>query len=253
MFLGAKKRILSDALLYSSIISFGAGVLTALVRFILGRVPSLASDMLNDMVWNVQSVISVVQIILTFIVFIFYWKRLKHFIETVPAEDRRQMGILQEEFFGKDIPALTAEDVNKLLEIWGVILVGSEIVYQVTSSLYREFIEQLSVFSLTGPEGYGIYLNIYTKTHGFKYLGMMIAIILGIIITGIFLNDRYLKVSGAVLSVLFLLVFAVINRFTFTIFGRNVGIVWTSVLFHAVDMAGLILLAVYLRRRYRGV
>lgn len=253
MFLGAKKRILSDALLYSSIISFAAGILTALVRLVVGRVPSLSSDMLNDMVWNLQSGISVVQIVLTFLIFIFHWRLLRHYIETVPAEERRQMGLLQEEFLGRDIPSLTAEDVNKLLEIWGVILVGSEIVYQVTSSLYREFIEQISVFSLSGPAGYGIYLNIYTKTHGFKYLGMMIAIILGIMITGIFLNDRYLKGCGIVLSALFLLLFAVINRFTFTIFGRNVGIVWTSVLFHAVDMAGLILLAIYLRRRYRGV
>ena len=253
MFLGAKKRILSDALLYSSIISFVAGVLSALVRIVLGRVPSLASDMLNDVVWNVQSGISFVQIVLTFLVFVFFWRLLRHYIETVPAEERRQMGLLQEEFLGKDIPSLSAEDVNKLLEIWGVILVGSEIVYQVTSSLYREFIRQISVFSLSGPEGFGIYLNIYTKTHGFKYLGMMVAIVLGITITGIFLNDRYLKGCGVVLSTLFLLLFAVINRFTFTIFGRNVGIVWTSVLFHAVDMAGLILLAVYLRRRYRGV
>ena len=117
MFLGAKKRILSDALLYSSIISFVAGVLSALVRIVLGRVPSLASDMLNDVVWNVQSGISFVQIVLTFLVFVFFWRLLRHYIETVPAEERRQMGLLQEEFLGKDIPSLSAEDVNKVLPI----------------------------------------------------------------------------------------------------------------------------------------
>ena len=253
MFLGAKKRILSDALLYSSIISFVAGVLTALVRVVAGRVPSLASDMLNDMVWNAQSVISVFQIVLTFLVFIYYWRLLRHYIETVPAEERRQMGLLQEEYLGKDIPSLTAEDVNKLLEIWGVILVSSEIIYQVTSTIYRDFIGQISLFSLSGPEGYGIYLNIYNRTHGFKYLGMMVAIILGITITGIFLSDRYLKGCGIALSALFLLLSAIINRNTVSILGWNVDIVWTSVLFHAVDMAGLILLAIYLRKRYRGV
>ena len=37
------------------------------------------------------------------------------------------------------------------------------------------------------------------------------------------------------------------------ILNTQIGIVWTSVIFHFVETAGLLLLALYLRERYNGV
>ncbi len=253
MYFGVKKRILSNALMISALISFGSGILSTLVRFAVRKSGSFSADMLNSFLWKLQLAFSVIQVGFTTAVFIYYWRRVRHYMAVIPAEERRVMGMLQEEYLGSDISALDAEDVSKLLEIWGVILIGAQVVYQISSTLYRRFIEQISVLMRTGFDGYNLYMSIYNSTHGFKYLGMMIAIILGITITGIFLSDRYLKACGVVLSCLFLFVFAVINSNTFSFFGMSIGVVWTSVLFHIVDMAGIILLALYLRKRYPGV
>ena len=38
------------------------------------------------------------------------------------------------------------------------------------------------------------FVAIYNNTHGFKYIGLLIALLIGVLMTGIFLNDRLLKV-----------------------------------------------------------
>ena len=115
------------------------------------------------------------------------------------------MGRLQEEVFGTKLSALSADAIRRLLQIWAVILIGVEIVYDVTSTLYREFMLQLfSMELLTGGIFSGGFAVLYNSTHGFKYLGMLIAILLGIMMTGIFLNDRPLKAVAGILTLLFL-------------------------------------------------
>ncbi len=249
MFLGAKKHILSNVLLISALISIAAGLLSLLSRLLI-KVPMFDPVMTNGTIWFISGALSVLQIILTAVVFIHHWKMIVRLINLVPEEERKQMGQLQEEYLGKRLPSLTAEEVKKLLEIWGVILIGAQSVYQISSGLYRRFIEELSLVMMGNITAFTM---IYNSTHGFKYLGMMIAIILGILITAIFLNDRTLKISSLILSLGFLVLFGMMGMQTLTVFGHYIGIVWTSILFHLVDMVGLILLAFYLRRRYSGV
>jgi hypothetical protein len=71
--------------------------------------------------------------------------------------------------------------------------------------------------------------------------------------TGIFLDDRLLKTVASVLAVLFLIAFSVFQMNTISIFGRMVGVVWTSVIFHATETVGLLTVAVYMRTHYQGV
>ncbi len=51
----------------------------------------------------------------------------------------------------------------------------------------------------------------------------------------------------------FLIAFGVVQMQTVALSGRNVSIVWTSVIFHMTETVGLILLSVYLSKHYRGL
>ena len=47
----------------------------------------------------------------------------------------------------------------------------------------------------------------------------------------------------------FVLAFAVMQMNTITLAGRTMGIVWTSVIFHALQTIGLFSIALYLRNK----
>ena len=59
------------------------------------------------------------------------------------------------------------------------------------------------------------YAFLYNLTHGFKYQGMLIALLLGIVVTAIFLSDRSLKLIAYTIG---LAAFAIYMR------GRNKGV-----------------------------
>ena len=80
-------------------------------------------------------------------------------------------------------------------------------------------------------------------------MGMTMAIIIAIFATGIFIKDRNLKVVALVLMGAFVLAFAVMQMNTITLAGRTMGIVWTSVIFHALQTVGLLSIALYLRSK----
>ena len=96
-------------------------------------------------------------------------------------------------------------------------------------------------------------MSIYNLTHGFKYQGMLIALLLGAMMTGIFLDDRALKITSIVIACLFMLSIAGPEMFTLSLMGRRYGIVWSSVIFNLMETVGLFALALYLRWRYNGV
>lgn len=250
MFLNRNKRILSNALLMSALISLLCGGLNLLLRFLLRNFMSFSPDMLDHRIWIATGFVSVIQICLTLGIFIYYRLKLRYYITLIPEEERHEIGILQEEYLGKGISTLRAEDVKRLLDIWAVILVGAEIVYRISSQIYRMIIAKISAAMRFDPIGFS---SVYSISHSFKYLGMMIAIILGVAITSIFLNDKYLNIACLVLSVSFLLISAAVEMQTISFLGRSIGIIWSSVFFHTVDIAGLLALAFYLRKRYVGV
>ena len=99
----------------------------------------------------------------------------------------------------------------------------------------------------------GTFIMLYNMTHGFKYLEILSAILLGVVMTGIFLSDQYLKIASMVILGLFLISFGLLQMQTVYLMGREVGIVWTSLIYHITETVGLIALARYLARRYRGL
>lgn len=115
--------------------------------------------------------------------------------------------------------------------------------YVFTSIMYRRFIGML-MDALSGSSSLtdGTFVMLYNMTHGFKYLEMLSAILLGVVMTGIFLNDRAMKLSSFAILALFLISFAVLQMQTVNLMGREVGIVWTSIIYHITETVGLVLL-----------
>ncbi|WP_026525360.1 hypothetical protein [Butyrivibrio sp. MB2005] len=254
MYTNAKKHILSNSIMMVAIIKVLAAFCEAGLRFILQKQNSLSPDMLDTVLWRSQLFISAAQIVLATLVFFFAWKKLNYYISLIPAEDRKEMGLLQKEFIGDKIASLSGSSVSRLLQLWTVIFVGSELIYVFTSIMYRRFISILMT-ALSGSDGLtdGTFVMLYNMTHGFKYIEMLCAILLGVVMTGIFLSDPYLRIASLVILVLFMLAFGVFQMQTVSLMGRSVGIVWTSLIYHATETIGLFLLALYLSRRYRGL
>jgi hypothetical protein len=71
--------------------------------------------------------------------------------------------------------------------------------------------------------------------------------------TAIFLRDRRLGIAVLMIAVLFLLAFGILQMQTITFTGREIGIVWTSVIFHLTETVGLFGFSVYLAKHYKGL
>ena len=99
----------------------------------------------------------------------------------------------------------------------------------------------------------GTFVMLYNMTHGFKYLEILSAILLGVVMTGIFLNDRFLKLSSMAILLVFLISFSALQMQTVYLMGREIGIVWTSLIYHVTETLGLFLLSLYLSKHYKGL
>ena len=192
-------------------------------------------------------------LLLTVFVFLRALGRVRRSLALIPEEDREAMGRLQAEVYGKENAALTADKVLQLLQIWFVILGGAQLIYDLSSELYRKFVLGLGT-ALSGSELAGTtYVFLYNLTHGFKYQGMLIALLLGVMMTGIFLNDRLLRISALIVAALFMAAAAGMSMTTVSVIGQEIGFVWSSVIFHLLETVGLSAMALYLRQRYHGV
>ena len=135
-----------------------------------------------------------------------------------------------------------------------VIFICAELIYDFTSIMYRRFIAILmSLFESDSSLTDSTFILLYNMTHGFKYLEILVAILLGVVMTGIFLNDKFLKLASLVVLILFLLSFSILQMQTVNLLGREIGIVWTSIIYHFTETLGLILLSAYLSKRYKGL
>ena len=254
MYFGSHKHLLSRALLWAAGLNMLTMGLSSLVRLILRNNTSFLPDMTDNYIWISQLVFSFIRLLVMLIVFIVAWRKVSKYMGVVEKDDLAEMGRLQEEVFGKKISSLSADAISRLLQIWAVILIGTQFVYDITSLQYRKFVNELTLLLANGEMLTGTsFISLYNSTHGFKYLGMLIAILLGVMMTGIFLNDRLLKIITASITGAFLLSFSVFQMYTFNIFGRLIGVVWTSVIFHITETAGIIALSLYLRKKYRGL
>lgn len=252
MYLNKNIHILSYSIMAAAFIRLATSGIEGIFRFFLNKDVSLAPDMMDTVLWRFQLASSVFKIVAIAGVFLYSWKRLSHYRSIVETDDYYEMGQLQKETFGDNLSSLSADAIGQLLQIWAVILTGAECVYSVSTIIYRRFTLELLLFALGGA-GLDSFQSIYNISHGFKYLEMLTAILLGFFMTGIFLKDKRLMAVTVLIAAAFLTAFGVVQMQTFSLSGREVGIVWTSVIFHLTETIGLFLFSLYISRNYRGL
>ncbi len=259
MYLSKHTHLLSFSIMVTALIRLGTAFAESSVRMILKR-NILAPDMLDAVLWRFQLSCSVFKITTISIVFFIAWKKLFQIMKLM-EDDYDEMGKLQKEVLGNHLSTLSAKSVSQLLQIWAVILIGVEFVYTVSTIVYRRFTNELLLLAISGARygspttvaRYGSFLSVYNLSHGFKYLEMLTAILLGFFMTGIFLNDKKLMILTAIIAGLFLIAFGVVQMQTVSFSGRQIGIVWTSVIFHLTETLGLFLFSLYLTHKYKGL
>lgn len=253
MYLGAKKHVLSNVLLIVAIIRFCESVLSSGIRFII-RKQSVLPDMADDQIWVIQVIMSMISLVATAVVFYEGVRTINRYLSLIPKDEQRAIAELQEEVFGSKVSSLTADVTKKLLRVWFAVLVGAQAIYEISSEIYRRFALFLEQALTSGGElSEANYVFFYNMTHGFKYQSMLIALLLGLVMTAIFLDDKALYVAAGVIAVIFLISSAGMEMATVSVLGNDIGIVWSSVVFHLIDTLGIILFALYLRIKYNGV
>ena len=133
-------------------------------------------------------------------------------------------------------------------------LVGIKLADLVLTDIYRNFVSDLfQLFDLTDSGSMAVFRTMYNNTHAFKYIGMLVAISLGIFITGVLLNDRLMKIAAAALIAAFILTASIVQMGTYVILNRAVAIVWSAVILQLLQTLGLFGFAAYLHYRYRRI
>ncbi|MCR4903123.1 MAG: hypothetical protein K6A23_09700 [Butyrivibrio sp.] len=250
MFINKKYHILSDALLQTAAINLGKMVITALVRLIFRNNVESGPDMLNANLAIVDNVLSAIKVVLIAIVFIVAYKKLMKVRSIVPKDDYSEMAKLQEELNPKGVTTLSTYSIYQLLQVWTAILVVANLLQELGGAMYQKFIAQLSASFARDRSVMQNFVSIYNGTHGFKYVGMLTALLIGVFVTGIFLGSKRLRFAAAAIMGIFALSFAVFQMYTVSIAGKTIGIVWTAVIFHLTETVGLLVLALFLRKRY---
>lgn len=254
MYLSKKKHILSNSIMAVAIINILGELINVISRMLINNSASLTPQLLEKSTSAIHAVITLVQFVLTCFFFLKSFKQLNYYINLIPAEDRQEMAKLQKEELSAGISVLRIEQISQITKIWGAILIGVQIIYEVTSSAYQKFITQImGLVSISDPVAYNAFVALYNSSHGFKYIGMLIAISIGIFATAVFLQDRALAILSIVLMVSFIISFAYIQNSTVEIASLSANIVWSSILFHIIQTMGLLSLALYLRKHYQGM
>lgn len=144
--------------------------------------------------------------------------------------------------------------VRKLLYIWGIILVPIQVIYEIGIELYNRM---LGIVWIVLNQTYSVnndafYTMFYSSSHGFKYMGMFIGVVIGIIATGFILERRGLVVISFMMMVVFVASAFVINMSTLSldVLSVNVGVNATAVIFHSLMTVGLFVLGFFIVRSY---
>lgn len=236
-----------------------------LLRIRINRVGLANPDMLDDRYWKAQMLLSGVQVVMIACLFMFsYWTLLRDYRRLI-ADGKADAGLHslrqravnaadQKKGVAQNATVLSGKTILQLMQLWAVILVGVKVVDVIFTDIYRSFIADLfQLFNLSDSRSMGMFRSLYNNTHAFKYVGMLIAISLGIFITGIFLSDRILKIAAIGLMILFILSATFMQMGTYTFLNWSVAIVWSSVILQILQTLGLLSFSLYLSIRYQGI
>ncbi|MDC7279988.1 hypothetical protein NXH64_10805 [Butyrivibrio fibrisolvens] len=210
--------------------------------------------MLNSTIFYSNMCIHLTVTILIAVIFTRNIKKMRKIMKVVTEDDSEEMGLLQKEYIPDGISTLTALDIYQLLEIWASILLFIQIMSMVSSYQYKSFVSDLyRIIPMDTYERAVDFSGIYNSTHGFKYIGMFSALIIGIFVSAVFLKDRFLKIISVIITAVFILAFCIFQMITFDMEVKIISIVWTSVIYHGMETIGLLLFSFYLAKHYKGL
>ncbi len=260
-----RKYLLSWTMLNVAVVNLLFAGANGLLRIRINRVGLANPDMLDERYWRAQMLLSAVQVVMIACLFGFsYWTLLRDYRRLI-AEGKadaglhslRQRAMNAADQKNNTLPGatvLSGRTILQLMQLWAVILVGVKVVDVIFTDIYRSFIADLfQLFNLADSKSMALFRNLYNNTHAFKYVGMLIAISLGIFITGIFLSDRILKIAAICLMILFIASATFMQMGTYTFLSWSVAIVWSSVILQILQTLGLLSFSLYLSMRYQGI
>lgn len=255
MYLSHNKHLLSNTLLIVAIVNVVAELANSLSRaFIMRNGDIYRPDMANETIWKIGVCIFILQFTINALVFLNGQKKLKKINNMMSEEEMMEIRMLQKDYIPDKISTLDLKTNILLLKVWALIILGVNAIYEFTSIAYKDFINNiLSIVNLSIAKNADTFHDIYNSTHGFKYMGMLIAIFMGIVITGLCLNDKFMQFISLEVIVAFLVAFLFIGRSEIALASRTVGVVWTSVIYHGIQTFGILSLSIYLRIRYKGM
>lgn len=252
MYINKNKHIVSSFLLIASLVKILMTMGNALTRFLLTR-SDVEIAILNEKIESISFGISIAQIIIITSVFVFCIKKIQHIRNIIPKEEYEEIALLQKEMAVDSVSVLRIEQIDHLLKLWGFVLIVIQLVYDLSTTVYERMILGILKIVLMSGVDYDIFVGVYNSSHGFKYICMVSAIMMGIFVSGLFLEDKILIWSSLAMLIVFMCAFMFVNSSALHMLGRNMEIVWTSVLFHALETVGLFITGIYLRIRYKGM
>ncbi|MCR5417226.1 MAG: hypothetical protein K6E79_10550 [Pseudobutyrivibrio sp.] len=168
--------------------------------------------------------------------------------------DMESFGLMQKKNIPNGISSLKAIDIFQLLEIWVSIMMFVQVMSIVSNYQYQRFVSILyDIIPGNSYEQAVAFYGIYNATHGFKYIGMFAALIIGIFTTAVFLKDRFLKIVSVGITAFFLMAFTLFQMITFDTEVKIISIVWTAVIYHGLETVGLLVFSLYLAKHYKGL
>ena len=242
-----KNYILSDSLSKVALLNFLCVLVGAGVRFIFRHAEELRPDMQNMNFALMGMAIAVVRVLLTAVIFMLANRRIKTVIANEGFADPDK---LKEEMNPAGSTLLTAYSTRKMLQVWGVILVAANLLQEFCSRMYQNVMDQLQSYYIGESMASNEAVSVYNSTHGFKYIGMITALIIGFFVTGVFLNDRKLMIMSAVMMAAFAIAFGMFQMFTLRFADRSIGIVWTAVIYYLNNTVVLFIFSQYIRKKH---
>ncbi len=158
MYLSRHKHLLSVPIMLSAFVRLTGSVCKVIIRILIARNNSITPDMSDSFLWYEQTFFSLLEIMVVAGAFGMTWKKLIHYNSIIEANDRAEMGRLQEETLGTKLSSLSLEAIGQLFQIWACILIGAETVYLISSMIYRRFISELMQI-ITDSQHYMVFIQ----------------------------------------------------------------------------------------------
>lgn len=135
---------------------------------------------------------------------------------------------------------------RSMITIWGFVTIGVQVLYYISSYYYGMLVNEM--MSDLSPYEYGTF---YASTHVFKYAPMFIGLVMGIMITGAMLKDKWLVLVCILLSIAYISCYGMEDMIPIVLpNGSQLGLVIPALIFHITESIGMLMIGIYCKKKY---